>query len=260
MDNIEKLREFYENEGEEELRLTQSGVHKLEFLTATAYLDRYLKPGSKILDSCAGSGAYSFYLAGRGHAVTAGDIVPYNVEIINKKQKQKISPPLEEIYLGDALELSRFSDECFDASLLMGVLYHLDDAAGRRRAIEESLRVTRAGGLFACTYMNCHAVILNNAAGSLDNIGEVMQFLKDGKEGIFYASTPAETEGLLRECGVTPVCHVALDGMACLMRETAGLIDDTGLERWREYHLASCEEPSLLGYSYHCMIIGKKSR
>lgn len=257
MDNIEKLRKFYENEGDEELRLTQSGVHKLEFLTATTCLERYLKPGSKILDSCAGSGAYSFWLAGRVHSVTAGDIVPHNVEII--RQKQKANPVLKEIYLGDALDLSRFDSESFDATLLMGVLYHLDDAAGRKRAIEESLRVTRRGGLFACTYMNRHAVILNNSSGSLDNIADIMRFLSDGREGIFYASTPGETEELLRTCGVTPVCHAALDGVACLMRETAALLDETGLERWREYHLASCEEPSLLGYSYHCMIIGKKA-
>lgn len=254
--DIERLSEFYENEGEEELRLTQSGVHKLEFLTATAYLERYLKPNSKILDSCAGSGAYSFWLAERGHSVTAGDIVPYNVDIM--RQKQRTNPILKEIYLGDALDLSRFGDKSFDASLLMGVLYHLDDHDGRRHAVRESLRATRDGGIFACTYMNRHAVILNNAAGELENIAEVMRFLSDGKEGIFYASTPAETEGLLLECGVTPVCHVALDGVACLMRETAGLLDDAGLERWREYHLASCEEPSLLGYSYHCMIIGTK--
>lgn len=255
--DIEKLSMFYENEGEEDVRLTQSGVHRMEFLTATAYLDRYLMPNSKILDSCAGSGAYSFYLAEQGHAVIAGDIVPYNVDVM--RQKQTVKPPLAEIYLGNALDLSRFGDNSFDASLLMGALYHLGDVADRERSVSESLRVTRGGGLFACTYMNRHAVIINNALGSLENIGEIMQFSKDGKEGIFYASTPAEIESLLRKCGVTPVCHIALDGIACLMRETAGLLDDAGLERWHEYHLASCEEPSLLGYSYHCMVIGKKT-
>lgn len=256
MNDIEKLRSFYENEGEEELRLTQSGVHKLEFLTATSYLDRFLPPNSRILDNCAGSGAYSFYLADRGHKVTAGDIVQYNVDVMREKQKTR--SPLAGIYEGDALNLEHFADESFDAVLLMGLLYHFDDLADWSRAITESLRVLKRGGIFVCTYMNRHAVIVNNAVGGLENIDEIMQFLSDGREGVFYASTPSEAERLVCENGVEQLCHIALDGMACLMRETSKLLDDEGLKRWGQYHLASCTNPSLLGYSYHNMIIGKR--
>ena len=256
MDNAEKLRIFYENEGEEELRFSSGGVHTLEYEAAVKYLDRYLRLGSAVLDSCAGSGAYAFYLAGKGHSVTAGDIVPYNVEIMQKKQGD--NPVLKEIYCGDALDLGRFPDKSFDAVLLMGALYHLGDYGDRKRAVDESRRVLKEGGILACTYMNRHAVIMNNASGGLDNIDEILTFLNDGKEGIFYASTPGEMNRLIQECGLNRLCHVALDGIACLMYQTAKLLDETGFERWKQYHFASCEDQSLLGASYHNMIICSK--
>lgn len=250
---------FYENEGEEEIRLSGDGVHQLEFLTATKYLDQYLAPHSKVLDSCAGSGIYSFYLAGKGHEVTAGDIVRHNVDVIREKQRDAARPKLFEVYCGDASSLAEFSDKRFDAVLLMGALYHLENPDDRKRAIHESLRLLKDDGLFICTYMNRHAVIYNNVSGGVENIDEVLQFLQEGKEGIFYATTPAEIQAELQDCRIEQVCHVALDGMACLMRHTANLIDDAGLKRWTQYHFASCEEPSLLGCSYHNMFIGRKS-
>lgn len=255
MKRLEELQAFYENEGEEELRLMEEGPHYLEFLTATRYLNRYLLPSSRILDHCAGSGAYAFYLARQGHQVTAGDVVPYNVDCIREKQQQQ--PLLTDIYCGDALNLSRFADHSFDAVLCMGALYHLDKPQDRHQAVSESLRVLRPGGVFACTYMNRYGVILNDASGSLDNLDDILRFLAEGTEGIFYASTPEETQALMEEFGLEPLCHVALDGVSNLLHRTAGLLDDTGMKRWREVHQQSCEVPSLLGASYHNLYMGR---
>jgi hypothetical protein len=58
--------------------------------------------------------------------------------------------------------------------------------------------------------------------------------------------------------GVVTVAHAGLDGMACFMSQTSRLLNKKGAERWRRYHFAVCETPSLLGYSYHNMYIGKK--
>lgn len=256
MKDLKQLEKFYEDDGKEELRLQESSPQYIEFLVATKYLSQSLPPSARILDSCAGTGVYAFYLAEQGHRVTAGDVVRRNVEILRTIQEK--SPLLAGVYEGDALDLSRFPPGSFDAVLCMGALYHLHAPADRRLVVEESLRLLPEGGLFACTYMNRYAVILNNMAGSLDNIGEVLEFVQRGVEGIFYASTPEETAGLMGACGLEPVCHVALDGMAAYLRESAGILDDTGLRRWRDYHLAVCEVPSLLGSSYHNLFIGRK--
>lgn len=251
----EALNSFYEN-GAEELRLQEGSVQHLEFLTATKYLEQYLPNGCSVLDSCAGTGAYSFYLADRGYQVTAGDLVAYNIQLIKQKQAEK--PLLKQIYCGDALDLSRFAPGSFDASLCMGALYHLDDPALRKMIVLESLRVLRSNGLFVCTYMNRYAVILNNSSGSLDNLDEILAFAQKGNEGIFYASTPEEMTEMMADAGMEILCHVALDGMACYLHSTLGVLDNRGVQRWQTYHMSVCEVPSLLGSSYHNMIICQK--
>ncbi len=256
MKQFEQMQAFYENEGREQLRFMEGNPHYLEFLTASHYLLRTLKPGSRILDSCAGAGAYALLLARQGHMVTAGDIVPYNVELMEQAQSQE--PLLSEIYCGDTLDLSRFAPESFDAVLCMGALYHLHDPAERQRAVSESLRVLKPGGILACTYMNRYAVILNNIAGDVENIDEILSFVQDGHEGIFYASTPEENIQLISDFGVQVLHHVALDGVSIFLHDTTGLISDEGLQRFKEYHFAVCEVPSLLGCSYHNLLIGRK--
>ncbi len=256
MGRFEQLRSFYENEGKEELRLLKDGPQYLEFLTASRYLQQVLPPHSRILDSCAGTGVYALFLAEQGHKVTAGDLIPYNVQQMEHLQKGR--PLLEEVYCGDALDLSRFSDESFDVVLCMGALYHLHEAADRRKVIAESLRVLRPNGLLVCTYMNRYAVILNDAFGDVENIEEILSFAQEGKEGIFYASTPEESEQMLRDFGVEILHHAALDGVSNFLHSTTGLINETGLKRWYAYHFAVCEVPSLLGYSYHNLLIGRK--
>lgn len=258
MNHVRRLEQFYENEGEEELRLQEKSVHYLEYLTMTKYLDQYLTPESVILDNCAGTGAYAFYLANRGCRVTAGDIVSYNVEMIQEKQQK--NPVLSEIYCGDALDLSRFADNGFDAVLCMGALYHLHEPAERRRVLQESLRVLKTGGLLFFTYMNRYSVILNNSRGSLSDIDEILLFAKEGIEGVFYASSPEEMEELAASCGAEKLRHIALDGMGYFMRETAALLNDEGMLKWRKYHFAVCEVPSLLGSSYHNLFIAKKRK
>ncbi len=68
------IYDFYENI-DEDTRLKRTKVNRIEFLTTTRYLDKTINPNSKILDACAGTGIYAFYLAANGHKVTAGDLI-----------------------------------------------------------------------------------------------------------------------------------------------------------------------------------------
>ncbi len=256
MPATDPLREFYQTDAPEELRLAEGSAQRLEFDTAARYLRRYLPGGGRVLDSCAGTGIYAFWLAERGFCVHAGDIVARNVELM--RQKQRETPALEAVFEADCRELARYPDASFDGVLLMGALYHLHEASERRRAVAESLRLLRPGGVLALTYMNRHAVIINNLRGDLNDIDDVMTFLREGREGVFYASTPRETLALTGEFGLAPLCHVALDGLTALLGDTAGLVTAGGLRRYRRLHAAICEEESLLGYSYHCLWMGRK--
>ena len=80
----EQIKNYYKNY-DEDGRLFRDNAHQVEYLTTIRYFDRIFKPGSRILDACAGTGRYSFYLAEKGHFVTACDLVEHNVNIIKSK-------------------------------------------------------------------------------------------------------------------------------------------------------------------------------
>lgn len=256
MENQEQIIRFYEQESPEELRLMAGSIQRIEFETATLFLERYLPPGGAVLDSCAGVGEYAFWLAERGYAVTAGDIVARNVE--KMRARQTAEAPLAGIYEGDALDLSAFEDNTFDVALCMGALYHMHSGRERARVVGEHLRVLKPGGLFVCVYMNRYAVLLNNLQGELDDIEDLLQFAKTGKSGLFFASTPEQAEALCTAAGAELVSHIALDGPSILLFETTARIHPGAYERWKQLHLTICEQPSMLGAGYHNMIIARK--
>lgn len=72
----------YENY-QEENRLTTNNARRIEYLTTVRIFDEYIGDGMKILDCAAGTGIYSFYLAERGNDLTATDITPRHIDIIN---------------------------------------------------------------------------------------------------------------------------------------------------------------------------------
>lgn len=79
----------YENYKEEN-RLTTNNARRIEFVTTTRVLDEIIDTKSKILDCAAGTGIYAFWFADEGHDVTATDITPRHIDIINRTLTNKI--------------------------------------------------------------------------------------------------------------------------------------------------------------------------
>ena len=111
----------YENYKEEN-RLTTNNARRIEFVTTTRVLDEIIHDKSKILDCAAGTGIYSFWLADKGHEVTATDITPRHIEIMNQTLANK-NYNMDTAVL-DATDMSCFADNSFDIVLNMGPYYH----------------------------------------------------------------------------------------------------------------------------------------
>ena len=152
--NEENLINYY-NKFNEDKRLThRHGI--VEFITAMKYIHHYLNKlkDPKIIDVGAGTGAYSVALANEGYDVTAVELVKHNLMTL----KAKNSPV--KAYLGNATNLSLFSDNSFDMVLLFGPLYHLISKEDKIKALMEAKRIVKPNGYILISYyMNEYAII-----------------------------------------------------------------------------------------------------
>ena len=154
--------------------------------------------GKKVLDVGAGTGKYSGYLYDKGYDVTSVELVKHNLMTIKKNY------PYIPSYIGNALDLSRFDDNSFDAVILFGPMYHLISDDDKVRALLEAKRVVKNGGfIFISYYMNDYAIFkhgfldrnildsINN--GLVDDIFKIECRVYDGQA--FYiipASLPTD--------------------------------------------------------------------
>jgi ubiquinone/menaquinone biosynthesis C-methylase UbiE len=264
----DKIIEYY-NDYDEENRLVQANAQKLEYLTTNYVLEEVIPANSKILELGAGTGRYSFYYASKGHQVTATDVVPKHVEKMKNKLHQ--NPKIEhmKIELKDATDLTGFKDESFDVVLSLGPLYHLRNEADRIDSITESLRVLKPGGILAVAYINKFFILTALAKNNDLNKDYIDMILKNGfveseDEKDFlsnaYFSSPKEIEEILNQFNVNKVEHVGTDGIGYLMRDMVNNMNEQEYENWIKYHLSTCKEPSILGYSNHGLYICKKDK
>ncbi len=256
-----ELEEYY-NGYQEETRLHKDNAHKVEFLTSLNYILEAIPLKYKVLDVCAGVGAYAFDLASRGYDVTAGDIVENHVYAMQKINDEK--KLLNKVLKTDVLDLSQFADNSFDAVLCMGALYHLRKVEDRKRAISECLRVLKPNGIFVAAYINRYAKILKDLINGLDNMDVAMEIFKNGNSPLelfgetFYKTTPNEFEIEIKEFALEELYHIGADGVSIAISDRINEMTDKQFESWLEYHIKTCEDKSILGYSMHGLYIGKK--
>lgn len=246
----------------EEVRLHKDKAHRVEFLTSIKYILDTIHPKSKVLDACAGVGAYAFDLAARGYDVTAGDIVESHVCAMRKINDEKKT--IKNIFKTDVLDLSQFEDNSFDAVLCMGAFYHLREVEDRKRAISECLRVLKPKGIFVGAYINRYAKILKDMIESLENLNVAMDIHKNGSSSLetfgetFYKTTPSEFEDEIKAFALEKLHHIGVDGISVAISDRINEMTNEQFETWMEYHLKTCEDPNILGYSMHGLYFAKK--
>jgi len=93
----------------------------------------------------------AFHFAQQGNDVTATDITPRHVDIMEEIIAQK-GIGMKTAVL-DACDMSVFDDESFDVVLNMGPFYHLIDEEKRVKCLNESMRVLKKGGILVTAYI-----------------------------------------------------------------------------------------------------------
>ena len=258
--------ESYENYREEE-RLSTNNARRIEFITTVRALDELITDKKKILDCAAGTGAYAFYLADKGHDVTATDITPRHIEVIKDVLKDK--PYEMDAKVLDATDMSVFEDETFDVVLNMGPFYHLINEEDRKKCFKESLRVLKKGGLLVTAYIPRYYVFQYVAMQNDYFLDEKLAkqltetgVLRHDDEKCFwtdtYYSTDEEMENLYREYGMDVIDHFAQDGATPHFARKVDGWSEEQFKIWCDYHYGIGRQKSLLGASNHVVIVGRK--
>jgi len=257
------LMDYYNNKDEEGRLGTRYG--SVEFLTTMRYIQRYLRPNSKIIEIGAGTGRYSHAIARMGNEVDAVELVPRNIDVFSKNTQIDETITITQ---GNALDLNGFADSAYDITLLLGPLYHLFSQKDKRQAISEAIRVTKQGGVVFAAYCISDGSLLHG--GFNKKSFNIMEFIKNGfidpetfttrstPELIFELVRKEDIDELMSVFPTTRLHYVATDGYAVHMKEALEEMDDEMFALYLKYHFTTCERGDMVGLTNHSLDIFEK--
>ncbi len=255
-DDTALVQEIYRR-FDEDSRLSRSQYARVEFLTTVRFIEKYLKPGSRILDLGAGTGVYSLYFSRKGYRVSALELADANVEIFRQKLTAQDTVELTQ---GNALDLSRYEDESFDIVLMLGPLYHLHADEDKLRCISEARRVCRKDGKLFFAFISNDIVILTMQQAHANYLleGDYDKETFRLEDFPFVAHTPDRARALLQKGGIQILHEVASDGVSELLKGLVNSMDEKTYQQYLRYHFYICEKPECLGMSNHLLFVGTK--
>lgn len=255
-DETEQIQKTYEL-FDENTRLNHSKAARVEFLTTVRYIEKYLNNGDRILDIGAGAGEYSIYFARKGYSVSALELADSNIKAFRAKLTENDDIDLIQ---GNAVDLSCYEDEAFDAVLVFGPLYHLHKEEDRRRCIEEAKRVCKKDGKLFFAFISNDMVFLTELSYDdkyfINGDYDYETFKLNDFPFVFF--TVDKAREMLNRNGVKIIHEVASDGASELMAEKINAMDDESYKQYLRYHYYICEKPEMLGMSNHLLFVGEK--
>ena len=262
-----EVLEYY-GRGKERDRL-EVGYGPLERERTREILTRVLsRPPATVADIGGGAGVHALWLASSGYSVHLRDPVPLHVEQAEAAAREQYLR-LASVGIGDARAVELEADSV-DAVLLLGPLYHLREAADRRKALGETRRILRAGGLLAVAAISRWAPVLDGLKlglledgghlGVLDAARETGRFDPLPRSGFTkaYLHRPGELREEVVSAGFEVLDVVGVEGPGYLLADFD--------ERWADPHKRTAllegarrveRVPELLGLSPHLLLTAR---
>lgn len=261
METIDLLTDFYKNYDEEGRLLSRHG--SVEYLTTMRYIEKYLSPGMRILEIGAATGRYSHTLARQGYRVDAVELVQHNIDVFNE-----MTMPGEDVIIrqGNAKDLSFYSDNTFDITLLLGPMYHLFTVSEQKQALAEAIRVTKPGGVIYAAYCGNEATMIQYCFGRgmirekrYRDLTDPMTFKASSDPAeLFQLYRKEEIDALMADFSVERLHYVGTDMATNYMRPVIDEMDDEMFNLYLRYHFAICERSDCVGVSHHILDVFRK--
>ena len=261
MEVLQILTDFYSNYDEEGRLLSRNG--SVEFLTTMRYIEKYLRPGMRILEIGAATGRYSHALAQRGYQVDAVELVQHNIDLFREK-----TLPGENVTIrqGNALDLNFYENNTFDITLLLGPMYHLFTEREQHQALSEAIRVTKPGGVIFAAYCGNEATMVQYCFGRgmirekryRELIDPVTFKASSDPAELFELYRREDIDALMADFTVERLHYVGTDMATHYMRATIDEMDDELFALYLQYHFTICERSDCVGVSHHILDVFRK--
>lgn len=261
MDRKDILENYYNDWNEDDRLLSRFG--QVEFLTTVRFVEKYLKPGMKILEVGAGTGRYSHYFARKGYTVDAVELVERN--IIDFKEK---TLPCEDVtvFQADAVDLNMAKNDEYDIVLHLGPMYHLSSESDRKAAVSEAIRVTKPNGKIFMAYILNEMTVLNyffrnrhiNDEEKRKDILFANWRLNENKDKHLSFYRIEDINALMSGFDVNRLHLVGTEMFSGGIRELLLSMSDEEFYYYAEYIYSICERPDMIGVSGHLLDIFEK--
>lgn len=250
----------------------EQGLFQLEAERTRRLLERFLTPGSTIVDVGGGAGAYAFWLTEQGHRVHLVDASDALIDQARAREEQT-GTRLAGVHQGDARALEE-ADGIADAALLLGPLYHLTERDDRIAALKEAHRVLKSGGLLCAAGISRFASLVDGfGSGDVfedDHFHEIVsddlatgQHRNPTKHPHYFTTAffhrPEELTQEVRAAGFTDTQLFAIEGPGAMVSDfEERWKDESARERMLELIAAVETEPALMGMSAHILCSARK--
>lgn len=256
------MEDFYASHNEDARLMSRQGL--VEYLTTMRYIEKYLKPGMRILEIGAGTGRYSHALARKGYRVDAVELTQHNIDVFiqNTLEGEDVT-----ILQGNAVNLSGFEDGSYDITLLLGPMYHLFTQEDKEKAMSEALRVTKKSGVIFAAYCMADASIIQHGFVR-GNIHELIAADMLDAETFDTFSKPSvlfelyrreDIDALMSGFDVKRLHFVAADGFVHHISRVVDEMDEATYRIYLKYHFTVCERQDMTGISNHTLDIFRKN-
>lgn len=243
--------------------------HRTEFAVTLRALKEFLPPApARLVDIGGGPGRYTFALTESGYRVSLVDLSQANLAFVRQQAAETGLQP-EAILQANALDLSAFQAESFDAALLMGPLYHLLTYEERLQALGETRRLLKPGGIVFASFISRFAAFRDAAAKGVAWVREepetnemlltsgINLAADDGFTDAYFAH-PDEIIPLGEAAGFKTLLRLGCEGVASGHEAHINSLTGQDFETWSEINYRIGKDPAAIGASDHILYIGQK--
>lgn len=267
---LEKIRAYYSSF--DEWGRLDSAEGAIEFKNALKVLDVRLKPNSRVLDLGGGPGRYAAELIRWGHRVVLADISPELLSTArNKLRVLGLDSGIESYDEVNAVDLSAYSDDSFDAVVAFGPFYHLTAEDERVQSAGEIHLVLKSDGVAFVAYLPRASGVAGLIERAADNPEQVPPNVlrKAAETGIFqnasdsgfqegYFALPGEIRALFEPLGFQIVDELSLKSIVAGFGEELMTFDEATWAEINRLSEAMCRLPEVVSMCGHAVAVMKK--